>query len=269
MKKIITLCVIALLGVLKVNAQYVMPTNLTGSSPSGIPWSTVATGTSLPLYSATASANGQPGAVAYYNVSTGELLFDPKGWNISLVNFTYRNPVVLATSGVPANTGVSDPGPFVYSCGYTSATAGPICSIGGLSSTWNVSPATGAKQNLPAGTWALNVASRNRLAATVSLVRSPTLATSGDAANIASTNGWFNLPWSFGNIVNTDSLSAIEQANWIVATVQNNPNANVLGYGNCRGVFQYTIDGIQGNFVGPIIPFSSCGTQPAMPTLAC
>jgi hypothetical protein len=59
-----TLCLIAFLGVSTVNAHYVMPTNLTGSSPSGIPWTTVATGTSLPVRSSNESANGQPGAVA-------------------------------------------------------------------------------------------------------------------------------------------------------------------------------------------------------------
>jgi hypothetical protein len=273
MKKIITLCLIAFLGVLKVNAQYVMPTNLTGSSPSGIPWSTVATGTSLPVRSSTASANGQPGAVAYYDVSTGELLLDPKGWDISLFIFTYRNPYVANTSpggffGLPANIVAGTPGPFVYSCGYTSALSGPICPIGGGSNTMNVSPATGAKQNFPAGTWTTITGFQARIAATVSLTATPTLATSGDAANIASTNGWFNRPWSFGNIVKQDSLNFITQANWIVVNIQvaQNANANILGYGNFRGVFSYTINGVVGQQVGAIVFYSSVSSCTA-PTL--
>ena len=61
------------------------PTNITGNTPSGIAWSTVATGTSLPIRSSSVTADGLPGAVAYYNIVTGELSIDPKGLNISLL----------------------------------------------------------------------------------------------------------------------------------------------------------------------------------------
>ena len=36
--------------------------------------------------------------------------------------------------------------------------------------------------------------------------------------------------------------------------VSGNATANVLGYGNYKSVFQYTIDGVVGNMVGAVIP---------------
>lgn len=70
-------------------ATFIDPSSyLTGTSPSGLQWTAVATGTALPVRSSS-SFNGQPGAVAYYNTRTGQLSIDPKGWSMSVFNFTY------------------------------------------------------------------------------------------------------------------------------------------------------------------------------------
>ena len=209
---------------------------LSGSAPSGIAWSDIATGTNLVIRSS-GTNNGAPGAVAYYDVNTGELQIDPKGWTISLINFTYT----ILTN----NPSITNAGPLVYPWG-----ASPTSLI--------VSPTNGEPRRLPAGTWTLITASPSRLAGTVSLVRVPTLATSGDAGNIASVSGWFDQPWSFGVIMtNADVLSYNSMTNFKVFGVSGNANANILGYGNYRSVFQYTVDGVTGNQVGPIIPYES------------
>ena len=228
------------------------PNNLiSGTTPSGLTWASVATGTALPIRSS-GTQNGAPGAVAYWNVNTGQLQIDPKGWNISLFNFTYTTGTV--------NTSGSTAGPLVYATG-TSPT------------TNTVSPTTGTPRELPAGTWTLITCAPARIAGTVSLVRSPTLATSYDPGNGAgsgstpySTNplgeavtaGWMTQPWAFPNsLVNSGSISSMTISNWRVFGVTGNANANLLGYGNYQSVFQYTVDGVTGNMVGAVIPVTA------------
>ena len=228
------------------------PNNLiSGTSPSGLSWSAVATGTALPIRSS-GTQNLAPGAVAYWNVNSGQLQIDPKGWNISLFNFTYTTGTV--------NTSGSTAGPLVYATG-TSPTSATV------SGTGPGDPL--GQRELPAGTWTLITCAPARIAATVSLVRSPTLATNyADGYGAASASpyatnplgqavspGWFTQPWAFPTtLVNSGSVSSMIVDNWKVFGVSGNANANVLGYGNYRSVFQYTIDGVVGNMVGAVIP---------------
>jgi hypothetical protein len=237
---------------------------ISGSTPSGLTWASVATGTALPIRPS-GTQSGAPGAVAYWNVDTGQLQIDPKGWNIALFNFTYTTGTV--------NTSGTTPGPLVYATG-TSPT------------TNTVSPTTGTPRELPAGTWTLITAAPARIAGTVSLTRTPTLATSYDPGNGAgsgsspySTNplgesvtaGWFTQPWSFpSTLVNSGSISSMTVADWKVFGVSGNANANVLGYGNYRSVFQYTVDGVVGNQVGAVIPVTVAPVpEPSTMLLAC
>lgn len=68
------------------------PTDISGTTASGLQWSAVATGTALPIRtSATSSFNGQPGAVAYFNTLTGQLQVNPRGYD----------PVVFGTKFAP------------------------------------------------------------------------------------------------------------------------------------------------------------------------
>ena len=231
------------------------PNNLiSGTSPSGLSWSSVATGTALPIRSS-GTQNLAPGAVAYWNVNTGQLQIDPKGWNISLFNFTYTTGTV--------NTSGSTAGPLVYATG-TSPTSATVSGTG-------PSDPLGQRE-LPAGTWTLITCAPARIAGTVSLVRVPTLATNyapgygaGSGSTPYSTNplgeavaaGWMAQPWAFPNsLVNSGSVSSMTVPNWKVFGVSGNANANLLGYGNYQSVFQYTIDGVVGNMVGAVIPVS-------------
>lgn len=238
------------------------PNNLiSGTSPSGLSWSAVATGTALPIRSS-GTQNLAPGAVAYWNVNTGQLQIDPKGWNISLFNFTYTTGTV--------NTSNTAPGPFQYATGTT-----PTSAI--VSGTFG----TANQKTLPAGTWTLITCNQARIAGAVSLVRSPTLATSYDSGNgaangtspyatdpsgAASVPGWFNQPWSFpyqgdaagtAGLVNSGSIATMSVANFRIFGVSGNANANILGYGNYQSTFQYSIDGVVGNMVGAMIPYAS------------
>jgi hypothetical protein len=231
------------------------PNNLiSGTSPSGLSWAAVATGTALPIRSS-GTQNLAPGAVAYWNVNSGQLQIDPKGWNISLFNFTYTTGTV--------NTSGSTAGPLVYATG-TSPTSATV------SGTGPGDPL--GQRELPAGTWTLITCAPARIAGTVSLVRVPTLATNyapgygaGSGSSPYSTNplgepiaaGWMAQPWAFPNsLVNSGSVSSMIVDNWKVFGVSGNANANLLGYGNYRSVFQYTIDGVVGNMVGAVIPVS-------------
>jgi len=248
----IGLALIAVLALaLQASAAVFVQPPTSGTSPSGIPWSAVATGTALPIRSS-GTQNLAPGAVAYWNTQTGQLQIDPKGWNISLFNFTY-------TTGTVNTTG-STAGPLVYATG-TSPTSATV------SGTGPGDPL--GQRELPAGTWTLITCAPARIAATVSLVRSPTLATNyADGYGAASASpyatnplgqavspGWFTQPWAFPTtLVNSGSVSSMIVDNWKVFGVSGNANANVLGYGNYRSVFQYTIDGVVGNMVGAVIP---------------
>lgn len=271
-------------------ASFVIPPNFNGITlgtggdnglaPSGIPWSTVATGASLPIRSS-GTQNGAVGAVAYYNVNTGQLSIDPKGWNISLFNFTRTTGTV--------NTSGSTRGPLTYASGTSPTSA-------------TVSGATGEanQRTLPAGTWTLLTVAPARIAGTVSLVRVPTLATTYDPGNGAGaasgayttnpvgdaiTPGWFTQPWSFPEAMvsetYTDQFNVVQTmfypngnapadltANWKVFGVSGNANANVLGFGNYRSTFQYTVDGVTGNQVGAVIPYSTVPEPAAFTTLA-
>jgi autotransporter-associated beta strand protein len=234
---------------------------LSGTTPSGIAWSAVATGTALPIRSS-GTQNGLPGAVAYFDTNTGRIQLDPKGWNLSLFNITYTTGTV--------NTSGTTPGPFQYATGTT-----PTSAI--VSGTFG----TANQKTLPAGTWTLITCNQARIAGTVSLVRSPTLATSYDSGNgaangtspyatdpsgAASVPGWFNQPWSFpyqgdaagtAGLVNSGSIATMSVANFRTFGVSGNANANILGYGNYQSTFQYTIDGVTGNMVGAMIPYAS------------
>jgi len=248
----IGLALIAVLALaLQASAAVFVQPPTSGTSPSGIPWSAVATGTALPIRSS-GTQNLAPGAVAYWNTQTGQLQIDPKGWNISLFNFTY-------TTGTVNTTG-STAGPLVYATG-TSPTSATV------SGTGPGDPL--GQRELPAGTWTLITCAPARIAGTVSLVRSPTLATNyADGYGAASASpyatnplgqavspGWFTQPWAFPTtLVNSGSVSSMIVDNWKVFGVSGNANANVLGYGNYRSVFQYTIDGVVGNMVGAVIP---------------
>jgi len=228
---------------------FVQPT-VSGTAPSGLQWSAVATGTALPIRSS-GTQNGAAGAVAYWNTQTGKLQIDPKGWNISLFNFTYTTGTV--------NTSGSTPGPLRYASG-TSPTSAVV------------SDAYGTERTLPAGTWTLITVAPARVAGTVSLVRVPTLATAYDDGNGAGsasspyttnplgeaiTAGWFTQPWAFpDDLVLSGSVASMSTDNWKVFGVSGNANANILGYGNYRSTFQYTVDGVVGNQVGAVIPYS-------------
>lgn len=226
---------------------------LKGNAPSGIAWSTVATGTSLPMRSTTAGFDGQPGAVAYFNIKTGQLSIDPRGWNISLINFTY-------TSGASSPSS-STPGPFRYASG-TSPTSAVV------------SGATGAEnqRTLPAGSWTLINPFPARIGGTISLVRVATLASTYEAGNGAGsattpystnpaggavTGGWFTQPWAFpSDLVDAASVATMTMDKWkVFGIASTHLNKNVLGYGDFKGVFQYTVDGVTGNQVGAVIPY--------------
>lgn len=228
---------------------------ISGNTPSGLTWESVATGAALPIRSSTASANGQNGAVAYFNVTTGQLQIDPRGWNLSLFNFTY-------TSGNTNVTG-STPGPFVYASGTT-----PNSNI--------ISGATGTanQRTLPAGSWTLLNPWAARIGGSISLTGTPTLSTSYDAGNGASSTGWFNQAWSFpyagdaagtGGLINPSDLSSMTIGNFKVFGVTNHLNKNILGYGDNQGVFQYVINGVVGNQLGPVIPVTFTTPPPAVP----
>jgi hypothetical protein len=226
---------------------------ISGTTPSGLTWASVATGTALPIRSS-GTQNGAPGAVAYFNTTTGQVQIDPKGWNISLFNFTYTTGTV--------NTSGSTAGPLVYASG-TSPTTNTVSGATGLAN----------QKTLPAGTWTLITCAPARIAGTVSLVRSPTLATTYDPGNGAGsatspystnplgeavTGGWMTQPWAFpSDMVTSGSVASMVVSNWKTFGVSGNLNANVLGYGNYQSTFQYTVDGVTGNMVGAMIPVTA------------
>jgi hypothetical protein len=225
---------------------------ISGTTPSGLTWASVSTGTALPIRSS-GTQNGATGAVAYFNTTTGQVQIDPKGWNISLFNFTYTTGTV--------NTSGSTAGPLTYASG-TSPTTATVSGATGLAN----------QKTLPAGTWTLITCAPARIAGTVSLTRSPTLATSYDNGNGAGgtspyatnplgeavTPGWMTQPWAFpSDMVTSGSVPSMLISNWKTFGVSGNANANVLGYGNYQSTFQYTVDGVVGNQVGAMIPVTA------------
>ncbi len=164
---------------------------------------------------------------AYFDASTGVLQIDPAGANLSLINFTYNTEV--------ANTNGTTPGPFVYPSG-TLQNA--------------VSTATD-KRTFPAGAWTLLTTFPARLAGAITLGNTPTLATSG--ANSASTNGWFNKPWSFGAVVAPNSLTVADaERNFIGVNASTD-----VGYGVGRGIFHYTKFGVEGQYYGRVVVYAT------------
>jgi len=173
---------------------------VSGTAPNGRTWESYVTGTA---------------PVAYFDLSTGSLMFDPKGVQTNIVSFFYGTTTVTSTT----------PGVFVYTTG------------SGINSVSNSSN----ERTWPAGTYATPPTTfAARLGASISLTNGPTLATSG--GNTASTDGTFNQPWSFGavapSLINSQATLYSTTAGQGFRSVVG--GGNLLGYGNGIGMFQYT-----------------------------
>ena len=193
---------------------------ITGTTPSGLTWEYVASGLALPVR--TSTFNGAPGAVVYFNTTTGQLQFDPKGWDINALIITYTTGTV--------NIGSTTPGPFVYASG--------------ADSTF---PRFANPFHLPPTTFP------SRLGITIGPFSE--LATTGDPGTIASTNGYWNQPWSFPlDTVVSGSIWSIVNSNFKTIGQNSQANADVLGYGPGASTFQYGISGVTGTQVGAVIP---------------
>jgi sulfatase modifying factor 1 len=181
---------------------------VSGTTPNGKTFASYVTGTN---------------PVAYFDLSTGSLMLDPKSRDVNIFDFRWGTFVAISST---------TPGPFPA-----------------------VVPGPGPE--FPRGSWASQVTFPARLAGTISLLNTPSLATTGD--NIASTNGWFNLPWSFGAIGPglTQSLmySTLDGQGFRAIQSNNVPApVNLLGYGNGIGMFTLTAAGVAGNQYGAVIP---------------
>jgi len=230
------------------------PTDISGTTASGLQWSAVATGTALPVRtSGTNPLNGAAGAVAYFNTLTGQLQVDPRGYDLNQVVITYTTGTV--------NTSGTTPGPFTYATG---------------SGTNAYSPTTGTPRTMPAvqaviGLPPTTVAAR--VGMYVGAPLAPSLATSGDPGNIASTTGFWNGAWSFPlDLVASGSVGSMVISNFKTIGQNSNANANILGYGIGFATFQYGINGATGTQVGAVIPVavpepSTCAM--ALAGLAC
>jgi len=231
------------------------PTDISGTTASGLQWSAVATGTALPVRtSGTNPLNGAAGAVAYFNTLTGQLQVDPRGYDLTQVVITYTTGTV--------NTSGTTPGPFTYATG---------------TSTNAYSPTTGTPRTLPA-VQAVTGLPPNTFPARVSMSVGPPLgvflATSGDPGNVASTTtGYWNQGWSFPlDLVASGSVGSMVISNFKTIGQNSNANANILGYGLGFATFQYGINGAIGTQVGAVIPVavpepSTCAM--ALAGLAC
>ena len=168
---------------------------------------------------------------AYFDVATGVLQLDPVGHNVNIVIFTYNTEV--------ANVTGSTPGPFVYPSG----------------TLQNAVSTSAEKKTFPAGTWGLVPTTfPARLAGGINLGNTPSLTTTG--ANSASTNGWFNKPWSFGAVVAPNALSIAEaERNFI-----SNTTTTDIGYGQGRDLFQYAEFGVVGNHYGRVVVYATPDT---------
>jgi len=222
-------------------AVFVQPTSteLSGTSPSGLQWTAVATGTALPIRStATNAFNGAPGAVIYYNTTTGQLQVDPKSLDLTTLIVTY-------TSGT-VNISGTTPGPFLYPTGTTTNAISPT------TGTPKTFPAVTVLSGLPPTTFAA------RVGMTVGSPLGPSLATTGDVGNIASTSGYWNGTWAFPiELVNSGSIGSMVLSNFATIGQNSNLNANTLGWGLGRGTFQYSANGVIGNQVGAVIPVAA------------
>ena len=172
---------------------------VSGTAPNGRTWASYVTGT-VP--------------VAYFDLGTGSLMFDPKGISMNIVDFRY---------GTTTITG-STPGPFVYTTG----------------SGVNAVSSSSVERTFPAGSWTAVTTFQARLGGSISLTNSPALSTSG--GNTASTDGTFNVPWSFGAV----APSLINSQATLYSTTAGEgfrsltTGGNLLGYGNGIGMFAYT-----------------------------
>ena len=217
-------------------AVFVQPTpsELSGTAPSGVAWTAVATGTFMPV-TGTSAAAGSPGAVVYFNTLTGQIQIDPKGLQLSTAIITYGTGTTNVTG--------TNPGPFVYPSGTTT-------------NAW--SSTTGTPKTFPAPTAVSGLAPTTfaaRVGATIGAPLGPALATTGDVGNIASTTGFWDQPWAFPlDLVASGSTSVMSLSNFYTVGQTTNPNINKLGYGNGRATFQYSANGIVGNQVGAVIP---------------
>ncbi|GBL34777.1 serine-rich adhesin for platelets [Filimonas sp.] len=257
MKKITTLLVLLTLCCMSLwtNAQYVPPTHVDGAAPNGILWDSVLTGRTLPVRTSTVGFSGVPGAVMFYDKATGKFGINPNGLSLSSVIVTY-------TSGA-VNINGTTAGPFIYPSGQTG--------------NGTYSPSTGTPRTFPAVSAVTGLPPTTFMARFGVIIGAPlgsALATNGDANNIASTNGFLNQPWSFGKVVNIDSLIANNQvlidSNFKVIGQNSHANFNLLGYGPqgaSKGTFQYSINGVTGTQVGAIVFYSSTPTCTA-PTLS-
>jgi hypothetical protein len=212
------------------------PSELSGTSASGIPWTAVSTGTALPVRTtATNAFNGAPGAVVYFNTTTGQLQIDPKNLDLTTVIITYTTGTVNI-SGTTA-------GPLVYPSGTTTNAISPT------TGTPKTFPAVTAVTGLPPTTFAA------RVGMTIGAPLGPSLATAGDVGNIASTSGYWNQPWAFPlDLVASGSTGVMTISNFKTIGQNSNANANILGYGLGFSTFQYSANGITGNQVGAVIP---------------
>jgi len=210
------------------------PSQMSGTTPSGVLWTAVATGTFMPV-TGTSAAAGSPGAVVYFNTVTGQIQIDPKGLKLSTAIITYGTGT--------ANISGSTPGPFVYPSGTTTNAISPT------TGTPKTFPAVTAVTGLPPTTFAA------RVGMTIGAPLGPSLATSGDPGNIASTTGFWDQPWAFPlNMVASGSTAIMVNTNFYTVGQVTNANINKLGFGNGRSTFQYSADGIVGNQVGAVIP---------------
>jgi len=210
------------------------PAELSGTAPSGVAWTAVATGTFMPV-TGTSAAAGSPGAVVYFNTQTGQIQIDPKGLQLSTAIITYGT----GTTNISGTT----PGPFVYPSGTTTNAISPT------TGTPKTFPAVTAVTGLPPTTFAA------RVGMTIGAPLGPSLATSGDVGNIASTTGFWDSPWAFPlNMVASGSTAVMTLNNFYTVGQVTNPNINKLGFGNGRATFQYSANGIVGNQVGAVIP---------------
>ena len=235
------LCLVVALAVHASAGTFVQPTvsDLSGTSPSGIAWTAVATGTALPVRtSATNPLNGAPGAVVYFNTVTGQMQVDPKNLDLTTLVITY-------TTGTANVTG-ANAGPFVYPTGTTTSAFSPT------TGTPRTFPAVTTISGLPPTTFAA------RVGVTIGAPLGPSLATSYDPGNGASTTGYFNQPWAFPiDLVASGSTAVMSLTNFATIGQTTNANINKLGFGNGRATFQYSANGITGNQVGAVIPVTA------------
>jgi len=217
---------------------------VSGTTPSGLLWTSVATGTALPVRtSGTNPLNGQAGAVAYFNTKSGQIQVNPRGLDLNAMIITY-------TSGT-VNISGTTPGPFTYATG---------------TGTNAYSPSTGAPRTMPAVNAVVGLPPttfQSRVGMTVGPPLSASLTSTGDAGNIASSgsSGFWNVGWAFpSDMVASGSAATMTISNFKTIGQNSNANANVLGYGRGFSTFQYSINGATGTQVGAFIPYTSSST---------